>query len=147
MNTNIRPFAEVCSLSKETLENLGFKFTSLHLDKTKEGWLRLYCHWQSGEKMEGRDKYPTLEMTTSESYACSQSFSFPIEFEDKEFDWKLKTEIILGIELENQNEFIDYTPKFHENLKYGVLVWFAPKNWNDGEGDEELFKWDEENKD
>lgn len=142
--TKIHPFAEICPLSRKTLKQLGFKFTSLHLDKTKDGWLRLYCRWESnGKKMQSRDKFPILAATSFESYACSMSFSFPVEFKNKKFDYNLKTEIQLGIELEDQTQFIDYTPKFHENLKYGVLVWFAPKNWNNGEGDEELFKWDE----
>ena len=135
----IHPFAEICPLSKKTLRKLGFKFTSLHLYKTKEGWLKLYCRWGSNDKkMQGRDKYPSLASTSFESYACSKYFSFPIEIPKTEY----KTEIQLGIELEDQTKFIDYTPKFYENLGYGVLVWFAPKDWDDGVGDIELFKLD-----
>lgn len=141
--SKILPFAEFGAFSEEKLEQLGFHFTALHLDKTKDGWLRLYCTWNSDqEKMLCRDKYPTLECTSFEHSACSKNFSFPIEVEDKEYDYKGKVEITLGIYQEDENKSIDYSPKFHENLKYGVLVWFAPKTWNNGEGDEELFRWE-----
>lgn len=155
-NTNFKilPFAEVSSLSTEVMEQLGFHFTAVHLDRTKEGWLRLYCAWKSDDKkMKSRDKYPVKSCTTFCYNETSVLFRFPeipTPYKDEETGevHEYKAEIELGIQFVNENgewvnKSIPYTPKFHENIKYGVLLWFAPDGWNDGENDEQLFKWEE----
>lgn len=158
---HIHPFAEVGVYSKYPLENrLGFHFTALHLDRTKEGWLRLYCTWsQNNEKAKGRTKYAMFDGSggicgvTSEVMLCFNSIkstSRKMSFgKEKGENWPAS--ITLGIQLcdakgqyNGSEKNLGYSYKFFENLKYGVLVWFAPEGWNNAERDVPLFQWDKE---
>ena len=45
--STIRPFVELGIHSEKVLDKLGFDITSLHLDKTGDGWLRIYIRYGS----------------------------------------------------------------------------------------------------
>ena len=105
------------------------------------GFISVEVNWSSKKDCEdfSRFKYPKLDHTVSGGSVIdkkkryinisSASFCFPELgeeiFENNQLcDW---FEICLVEEVE-QNDF-RYT--FFELTKYGVIVWFAPRNWED----------------
>lgn len=109
----------------EFLENAGFKITQLDLDLTGDGWLRLHAKWTATE--EWKTKYPVVESSMFSLHANRVEFGFnPYGKDAAGF---CLAQFSLGIENESD---LNWFFKFTENIKYGVNVYFAPKNWNQG---------------
>ena len=144
MKSNVlRPYVNFPSfaVAKRIFKKHDFKITSLHADITKENWIRIYVRWRA-KKEEYKFKYIKLGGTLHAGYYKEMELDFPIEYKWKRTnDYKSNLSISIGLQDTNEND-LDYSPRFFENLKYGVLVWFSPKNWNDGKKDKEIFKWD-----
>ena len=141
--SSIRPFAEVNSHSEPVFDKLGFDITSIHLDKTKDGWLRVYITW-SAKKDEYKFKYPIKGCSSYGYGENSVELEFPqVKSKYKQSDGEFAPcDIEVGICTVNDKK-LDYSFKFIENLSYGCLVWFAPKNWNNGLGEMAMFEFNE----
>jgi hypothetical protein len=136
---HIKPFIQFDSAkgAENLLTAHGFEITALHLDKTKEGWLRLYVTWKAS-KEEYRFRRPSHVATTFSATERYFSFDFPLQYRTH------KNRHPLGFQAgiyHSQNKAIAYSPKFIENIKYGLILWFSPKGWNSGKSDQELFQW------
>lgn len=148
----IRPYAEIESLSQKALDAIGFRFTALDLDKTKDGWLRLYITWRA-DKDEYKVKYPCVSSHASGRGSGQEYDSVEFEFPQiaapygtkEKWEKNHKASIDVGIYIKTGRvknpPRLGYSYKFKENIKYGALVWFAPESWNSGKGDKNLFAW------
>lgn len=150
----IHPYAEIGALSKKALDALGFRFTAIDLDLTKEGWLRLYVRWDGNAKQAGRLKYPRCGCTGSGSGGGRESEDLELEFPEipapygrAEYARDHKATINLGVLIKTGRALsparLKYHYQFFDCIKYGVNVWFSPLDWNDGAGDKSLFRWAE----
>lgn len=145
-----KPFAAVDSLSEEKMKEIGFQFTTLDLDLTKENWLRLYVTWRCSNADEhGKTKYPTLNSVGYSNGENRVDFEFtelPAPYDQTEYGLLHKAGIFVGIQVKFRNgrlirDFPDYSYQFQDNVKYGALVWFAPKTWNNGKHEKVLYRW------
>jgi hypothetical protein len=113
-------------------ENHNCEINEIKVRKHSNGWISVYAAWQEKGK-ETKDfhkfKYPKLASKNFGYEDTSCTFEFP---ETK--DPSGEATLTIGLQLKNpeeENGRIGYDPVFHENNKYGVTVWFAPKNWED----------------
>jgi hypothetical protein len=145
-----RPFAEVDSLSEEKMTAIGFQFTTLDLDLTKENWLRLYVAWKCSNTDENcKTKYPTLNcigLSHGENRVDFEFTDLSAPYDQTEHGQLHKAGISVGIQTKFRNgrlikDYPDYGYRFTEGVKYGALVWFSPKNWNNGKRGKALFHW------
>lgn len=139
--STIRPFVELGIHSEKVLDKLGFDITSLHLDKTGDGWLRIYIRYGS-KKDEYKFKFAVKGCV---SYSYSENYvelEFPqVNSTFKRFD-KTFAPVSINVGIQNiKNSQLGYTFKFIENMGYGCLVWFAPEGWNSGENETAMFEF------
>ena len=146
----IRPYAWIDSLSEDAMTAIGFRFTALDLDRTKENWLRLYCTWTAEGEASYKTKYPTLDGSCSSSGGGSQNSGIQLAFKDIPAPYAdggadHKAGIELGIGIRTGRRLnpprLGYSYSHFDRIKYGVRVWFHPPDWNDGVGDKCLSKW------
>lgn len=139
-NHTIQPFLEFDKLpgAEKLLTAYGFETTALHADITKEGWVRVYVTWKAA-KDEYKFRRPTHVGTTFAWSDKSFNFEFPLVYRTH----AMRHQLGFKVGLYNlRGRKVSYTPKFVEYLKYGMLCWFAPRNWNTGTKDTEIFKWE-----
>ena len=134
----LRPFIE----PNEFLETLGFEITTLDLDETSDGWLRVHARWDL--KDSAAVKYPHLGCQTSCWDQKYVELTFPELGKEKDEEFHYETDLArLEVGIETPGEKLDWSFKFKENIKYGVNLYFAPPNWNCGP-DKPISHWQRE---
>ena len=138
----IEPFFEFNTYpaAENLLSAHGLELTALDADLTKENWIRVYATW-AAKKDEYKFKYPVLYGSSSGYSDSAVNLAFPqlkYRYRHKQFSRMTPLQLSVGIQ-DIMEQQLKYSYRFFENLKYGVLVWFAPENWNNGEGDKNLF--------
>lgn len=118
-------------LGDKAFKKIGFKVTDVTLTKLKGGWLAVTVNWDSNDGEHYKIKYG---VNGGASYGYSDK-AIVIDFPQLKYRFRTKTnsftttsQINIGIQTINGHA-LNYEPKFFENLKYGVTVYFAPKNW------------------
>ncbi len=136
----IKPFAEVCPF----LDRIGFKITCLELDKTSDGWLRVYTRWgikkPKFENLEYHTKYPTIGGFSIGYDERSVNLEFPGFGQSLEFKPLNRAKIKVGVYHfydNNSDDPVNRIPikwdyRFFESIKYGANVYFSPRGWNSG---------------
>jgi len=140
----MQPFVDITDTwteSKKLLKKFKFKITDVKATEYQNGWIGVCVEWNSTHHC----RMVRLGLT---SFAYSKT-SFTLVFTDPEAEHTVVYDdggtgsSVLGIEVglfmsdDNRlpiDEKITHEPKFFENLKYGVLVYFAPKDFFDTEG-------------
>ena len=123
--------------SKAFLKKVNFRFTRRFVDITKQGWIGVYIEWNAdvtGFK---------VAQKSSVGYFGGSEVMYTLHFPEVKYRYKhdefkyitTTFQISVGLNLIRHKVFkkyinIGYEPKFHENLGYGAIVWFAPKNWD-----------------
>lgn len=154
----IHPICEILGPSSiKALNAISFHFTAIDLDRTKDNWLRLYVTWTAADKESYRVKYSCTDGSGSGHGGGRESQEVYLEFPEvsapygpEEHAKKYCAHINLGIMIKTGCTLnpprLGYVYRFKQNIKYGVLVWFSPSNWNSGERDKLLFRWSADTK-
>lgn len=125
-------FAEVYESDEKFAKKVGFEFDECKLCLLKNGLLCLYTSWAGSSSVEGF-KYPELIGTCYGCYTKYRDFRFSKLWVRKTKDSperKLRRPLYIeigicykdGIE---SDELIEYECLYHENLKYGVAMYFG----------------------
>lgn len=130
---------------EEGLVSRGFELTNFNLDLIEGGWLRICADWDSKKDNTWKFKYPKFDgcwIMLGGQNDIEVRFYFP-EFgkynDAEEGEGKImipKASFSLGLYIpqdENENRVKNsYEYKYHQNTKYGVAVYFAPKDFESG---------------
>lgn len=138
----IKPYIEIPFLSDEQAKDLcGFELTYFCASKNDCDLLCIQADWRGSWET----KYPKFDGTSHSSWGDEKvRFKFqdaPIIIGDdgeliKEKSKETDLETHFGLEIgfyeedeDKQGGFLDINYLFHQNTKYGVVVYFAPKGW------------------
>ena len=113
------------------------KIKKIFAEKLSNYFIRVSIDWESDS-----DNIYAVEGPTTIGYAeCSVTVQFPnlkYSYKNLGSDLKFPAFIEVGLELLDESgelstaHEIQYTYLFMERRKYGVCVYFAPKNWDTG---------------
>tara|TARA_R110000868_G_scaffold326602_1_gene587615 strand:- start:20 stop:460 length:441 start_codon:yes stop_codon:yes gene_type:complete len=128
-----------------SLDKRGLKLTCVDYDLTHDGWIRAHIRWNCKVT---DTKYAVLGDRSSSYNQQSANITFPnVKYrfrgtnrDGTKYSFTCKSTIEVGL-FTKDNSKLGYSPKFLENLKWGVNVYFAPKNWNTKPDKQSLFKW------
>jgi hypothetical protein len=119
------------------LSKYNFRITDTEFSRHSNGFLSVTVNWTADDPM---FKYGVLGCKT---YGWSD-VSVEIEFPSAKYRWRTgaagcrfisPVRLIVGVQrLHPKKEIqstgkLGYEPLFFRNLKWGVEVWFAPRNW------------------
>lgn len=129
----------------------NFYITEFKLVETSEGWLRLDIEWNSDSFKEENKKikFISFKYVSEEGTSSSSNGEERIFFRFSELNIKnkygcLNTHFDAGIYVDNETIdeniwFSNYKYKYFENLKYGVSLYFSPKEF--GTGAEKILQY------
>ena len=141
----IKPFVELScgDEAQSVIKKHGLEIKSVECLKLKNGFIVVCVHW----------KNPTCEAKYAvdggsgsvNNYEVWKSLKFPnLKFRYPDFDFDSTIELQVGLQKLNENGEpegeLGYNSMYFQNLKYGAAVYFGPRNWNDLDGAEILFK-------
>ena len=109
------------NISQRLLDKYGFRVRDIQLQSLKDGWLCVSLNWTS-DKDTTLFKYCYSAGTMFTDDATSQEVNFT--YLSKRF----KASLDIGIQTVDPEEDIQYSVKYFQNTKYGIAVYFAPKN-------------------
>jgi hypothetical protein len=164
---SIHPFFEWDADSKEIMEkDMGFVITHFSMQITKENWLIVNASWKlNDEKDRGYlIKYPRFNGHSStygggtdevavnfffpEIEADEEALRFDYDEKERRYNGFGKVGFSIGIEVEEE-EFkkykwpvLGYEYAYSQNAKYGVSVYFNPRDF--GEIERTLVEYDED---
>jgi hypothetical protein len=133
-------------------KHFKIKFEEPKVKVHTNGFISVVIDWNAGPNVENfwRFKYPELThigfggdaIYKRKKYLIkTASFSFPelekdYEGQESEVDFKVLKmtpwfDICIGHETEEEFYKNDFKYLFYEQTKYGLICWFAPRNWED----------------
>lgn len=146
----IKPFVELtsCNEAQSVIKEHGLEITSVKCVKLKNDFIIVYVDWKNPSCLA--------------KYACDggsgsmgqlqvwEELQFnELKFKYEDFDFDSHVTLTVGLESINENGELDgilgYDSLYFQNTKYGAAVYFAPYGWNDHDGAEILFDYNEEN--
>jgi hypothetical protein len=162
---SIRPFFKWNVWSKDIMDSMGFEITRMVFSLTKEKWLTLSLDWTMPNE-EYKVKYAKLVGTAYElgggndAVVVSLFFSeieadpeaYRADYNDTERNYNGFGKVCFdaGIEIEEneakKHEYptLDYEYAYFVNTKYGVVIYFKPRDFGDTE--KVLVKYKKEEK-
>ena len=128
---------------EKVLAKYGFDVAALDVDLLADGWIRIHVRWTSA-----KDKYKFKYVQKAASFFGVEKLLF-LEFPEVKYRFytssngirtrfTANTEIHVGLANNDESE-LECEPKFHDNIGYGVNVYFAPKGFNNGEGETAIY--------
>ena len=137
---------------KEFEKEFNFKFKKPETRRHTNGLISVTLDWKSTKKTKdfSRFKYVKISHTSfggaytisKKRYinVCSVALEFTELKEDENTVAPPWFEISLGASSENEADLSSYDFLFIQNTKYGVIAWFAFRNWEDWENSEQIWK-------
>jgi hypothetical protein len=120
-------FDEAAAIEKR----IGFRFTDICARKYPNGFIGVIVNWEASGDESHNVSHGTLGCKMYAVENVSLEVCFPeLTYRIGDNDWDTNFEIEVGISSLFENGKVPYEPLFFQNLKYGVEVWFGPKDWD-----------------
>lgn len=110
---------------EDVAKDYGFELTQKSAVVLANGMIEVCLDWTS-TKDQTKFKYPSLSHYGYNSNSVDYAIEFNnVTYKDEELDFTSTFNISIGLVCDKAFE-----PLFHQNTKYGCLVYFAPEGWN-----------------
>ena len=136
-DVHIEPYVYFPSSEEEDefVAKINFEIEKIAAFRLKNGYIKLLIDWKA------KDEYCHIVKYASQGFTGWSSDGEVFAGADfTGLNEKRYFTIRFGIRFDDTIEDFDYL--FFQNTKYGLVAYFAPKNWNSTEGAELIYKFD-----